>query len=44
MKALSLEPDMVNSQEMFLGKLCEVNKLPIKYTHLNASVCVCNGF
>lgn len=44
MKALSLEPDMVSSQEMFLGKLYEVNKLPIKYNHLNASVCVCNGF
>lgn len=44
MKALSLEPDMVSSQEMFLGKSYEVNKLPIKYNHLNASVCVGNGF
>ena len=41
MKALSLEPDMVSSQEMFLGKLYEVNKLPIKYNHLNASVSEC---
>lgn len=31
---------MVSSQEMFLEKLYKVKKLPVKYSHLNASLFV----